>query len=61
VNPSELVQRVLANDARAVARAMRMVDDHSPGHVELLKALWPRTGKAWVLGVTGNPGAGRAP
>src|SRR5580700_3920719 len=39
---------------------MRMVDDRPPGYGELLKALWPETGKAWVLGVTGNPGAGKS-
>jgi LAO/AO transport system kinase len=39
---------------------MRMVDDRMPGHLELLKALWAHTGKAWVLGVTGNPGAGKS-
>ena len=54
------VARVLAGETRAVARAMRMVDDRTPGHLELLKALWPHTGKAWMLGVTGNPGAGKS-
>src|ERR1700728_1141760 len=57
---SEMAARVLAGEARGVARAIRMVDDRSPGYLELLKALWPRTGKAWVLGVTGNPGAGQS-
>jgi LAO/AO transport system kinase len=57
---SPLVQRVLANEPRAVARAMRIVDDRPPGYGDLLKALWPHTGKAWVLGVTGNPGAGKS-
>jgi LAO/AO transport system kinase len=56
----QLVERVLAREPRAVARAMRMVDDRPPGYGELLKALWPQTGKAWVLGVTGNPGAGKS-
>jgi LAO/AO transport system kinase len=56
----DLVPRVLANEPRAVARAIRVVDDRAPGHVELLKALWPHTGKAWILGVTGNPGAGKS-
>ncbi len=59
-NEEGLVERVLKGEPRAVARAMRMVDDRVPGHVELLKALWPHTGKAWVLGVTGNPGAGKS-
>jgi LAO/AO transport system kinase len=60
VNASELATRVLSNEPRAVARAMRMVDDRTRGHVDVLKALWPHTGKAWVVGVTGNPGAGKS-
>ncbi|HEV3194146.1 MAG TPA: methylmalonyl Co-A mutase-associated GTPase MeaB [Polyangiaceae bacterium] len=55
-----LVQRVLSNEGRAVARAMRLVDDRGPGALELLRALWPHTGNAWVLGVTGNPGSGKS-
>jgi GTPase len=37
-----------------------MVDDRAPGSRELLRDLWPHTGKAWVLGVTGSPGAGKS-
>jgi LAO/AO transport system kinase len=57
---SDLAARVLANEPRAVARAMRLVDDRAPAHLDLLKALWPKTGRAWILGVTGNPGAGKS-
>ncbi len=39
---------------------MRLADDGVPGAYEMLKALWPHAGKAWVLGVTGNPGAGKS-
>ncbi|HZU83392.1 MAG TPA: methylmalonyl Co-A mutase-associated GTPase MeaB [Polyangiaceae bacterium] len=56
----DLAARVLANEPRAVARAMRLVDDAAEGHRELLKALWPRTGRAWIIGVTGSPGAGKS-
>jgi|CZKU01.1.fsa_nt_gi LAO/AO transport system kinase len=56
----ELVERVLKGEARAIGRAMRLVDDGAPDGYEALKALWPHTGKAWVLGVTGNPGAGKS-
>jgi LAO/AO transport system kinase len=55
-----LAARVVAGEVRAIARALRVVDDRPPGYAELLKALWPHTGKAWVLGVTGNPGAGKS-
>ena len=57
---ADLVTRVLANEPRAVARAMRVVDDRGPGRAELLKSLWPHAGRAWILGVTGNPGSGKS-
>jgi LAO/AO transport system kinase len=61
VDPNaDLLKRVLGGEARAIGRAMRLVDDSAPTYSELLKALWPHTGKAWVLGVTGNPGAGKS-
>jgi LAO/AO transport system kinase len=55
-----LVARVLAGEPRAIGRVMRRVDDAGAGSSDLLKALWPHTGKAWILGVTGNPGAGKS-
>jgi LAO/AO transport system kinase len=57
---SDLVARLLAGDPRAAARAMRNVDDRVSGYLELLKAIFPRTGRAFVVGVTGNPGAGKS-
>ena len=56
----ELAGRILAHDLRAVARGLRLVDDRAGGYVELLKDLFPHTGKAFVIGVTGNPGAGKS-
>ncbi len=58
--PAALLPGVLARDARSIARAMRAIDDRVPGWLELLKGLWPHTGKAHVLGITGNPGAGKS-
>ncbi len=55
-----LVAGVLARELRATARACRLVDDAVPGHRELLKGLFPHTGRAWIVGVTGNPGAGKS-
>ncbi|MCL2447756.1 MAG: methylmalonyl Co-A mutase-associated GTPase MeaB [Polyangiaceae bacterium] len=54
------IDRILAGETRAVARALRVVDDRRPARAALLKALWPHAGKAWVIGVTGNPGAGKS-
>src|ERR1700737_1506383 len=56
----ELAERILAHELRAVARGLRLVDDRVGGHVQLLKDLFPHTGKAQVIGVTGNPGAGKS-
>jgi LAO/AO transport system kinase len=56
----EGIQRILAGETRAVARAARVVDDRGPERSALLKALWPHTGRAWIVGVTGNPGAGKS-
>jgi len=55
-----LAQGILDGEVRAAARAMRLVDDRQPGAVELLKDIFPHTGKAYVVGVTGNPGSGKS-
>jgi LAO/AO transport system kinase len=55
-----LVEKVLAGDARAVARAISKVEDGSPGAAELMQAIFPRTGNALVVGITGAPGAGKS-
>jgi LAO/AO transport system kinase len=58
---SEIVARaVVAGDVRTAARLMRDLDDNRPGSVEAMKRLYPHTGKAFVLGITGNPGAGKS-
>jgi LAO/AO transport system kinase len=56
----ELSERILKGDVRAAARAMRLADDRMPGAVQILKDIFPHTGKAWVIGVTGNPGSGKS-
>jgi LAO/AO transport system kinase len=55
-----LADRVLAGDARAVARAISLIEDGDPAGVELIRAVFPRTGNALVVGVTGPPGAGKS-
>jgi len=55
-----LAERVRSGETRGVARAMRLVDDRDPVFVDLLKHLYPHTGRAYVLGVTGTPGAGKS-
>jgi LAO/AO transport system kinase len=55
-----LAPRIVQGDVRAAARLMRDIDDGSPGAVAELKALYPHTGSAYVIGITGPPGAGKS-
>jgi LAO/AO transport system kinase len=55
-----LVAGVRAGDRRAGARLMRALDDERPAAREALRALFPATGRAYRLGLTGNPGAGKS-
>lgn len=57
---SDLARRITGGDVRAVARALRDVDDRVPGYLSVLKDLFPSTGRAFIVGVTGNPGAGKS-
>jgi LAO/AO transport system kinase len=57
---SDAVERVLAGDIRAGARLMRDLDDRQPAALAQLKALYPHTGRAYFVGITGNPGAGKS-
>lgn len=51
---------VLAGHVRAGARLMRMLDDRDPAALGALQLLYPHTGKAQVIGLTGNPGSGKS-
>ncbi len=58
--PSSLAARVLAGEMRAAARVCRLADDGAVGYRDILRELYPKTGNAWVVGITGNPGAGKS-
>jgi len=55
-----MVDQLRSGDIRALARAISTIENRGPGWSELLKALFPHTGKARVLGLTGPPGAGKS-
>ncbi len=55
-----LAERVLSGDVRAAARLMRDLDDRLPPAEASLRALFPKTGHAYVVGLTGAPGAGKS-
>src|SRR5688500_7120984 len=57
---SLLAERVLAGDPRAMARAISLIEDEGPASADLIRAIFSRTGRAYLVGVTGPPGAGES-
>ena len=55
-----LVDRISAGDTNAVARAISKVEDSASAASELMRQIFPRTGRALVIGITGAPGAGKS-
>lgn len=60
VPKENLISQLRTGDSRALARAISTVENHSPGWIELLKELFPHTGQARTIGLTGAPGAGKS-
>jgi LAO/AO transport system kinase len=56
----DLIERILRGDLRAAGRLITMVENETPEAVPALKALYPHTGHAYVIGVTGPPGSGKS-
>jgi LAO/AO transport system kinase len=54
------VEHLRAGDPRALARAISVVENRTPGWSELLKAIFPHSGQSRILGLTGPPGAGKS-
>jgi len=55
-----LAQKILEGDLLAASKLMRDIDDRMPGVPESLKELYPKTGGAYIIGITGPPGAGKS-
>jgi LAO/AO transport system kinase len=60
VDVARVVEGVLEGERRAVARAISMVEDGAAGLPELIAGLYPRTGTAYTVGLTGSPGVGKS-
>ena len=54
------IEKLRSGDPRSLARAISTVENRAPGWSELLKALFPQSGHARILGLTGAPGAGKS-
>ena len=57
---ADLAERLLAGDKRALARAISLVENDDPEGWELVREVYPRTGRAAVVGFTGPPGVGKS-
>jgi GTPase len=57
---TDLASRVLAGDPRAIARAISLIEDEEPSGAAVVRDIFARTGRAYLLGVTGPPGAGKS-
>jgi LAO/AO transport system kinase len=55
-----LADRVLAGEPRAIARAISLIEDEDPASADLIGRIFSRTGHAYLIGVTGPPGAGKS-
>ena len=60
VSESPLAGRVTARDPRAIARAISLIENEEPAAVPLLASIFSATGRAYLIGVTGPPGAGKS-
>ena len=57
---TSLATQILAGDVLAASRLMRDVDDRLPEAIKILKELFPYTGRADIIGITGAPGSGKS-
>src|SRR6266545_876493 len=57
---TDLAERLIAGDKRALARAITLIENDDPAGWELVREVFPRTGKARIVGLTGPPGVGKS-
>ncbi len=54
------LDKIYSGDKRAIAKAISIVEDETEGREEILRKIYPRTGRAYKIGITGPPGAGKS-
>jgi GTPase len=60
VSGQSLAERVLSGDPRAIARAITLIENESPAGADLIRQIFANTGRAYLIGITGPPGAGKS-
>lgn len=56
----DLQQRLISGDVRALARLLTLVENGAPEAIQIIKNLYHKTGNAYIIGITGPPGAGKS-
>src|SRR5438046_7686098 len=57
---SSLAERLIDGDKRALARAITLIENDDPAGWELVREVFPKTGRARIVGLTGPPGVGKS-
>jgi len=60
MSATDLITKLLAGEPRSVARAITRIENHSKEAAQIMRAVFPKTGKATIIGITGSPGAGKS-
>jgi len=60
LNQTELISNLRNGDVRAVARLLTLIEDEDEEAEQILKEIWELTGKSYIIGITGPPGAGKS-
>ena len=60
MKPKELIGKLKQGDVRAVARLLTLIENEDKNVEPILKNIWPLTGKSYIIGITGPPGAGKS-
>ncbi len=56
----ELIAGLLQGDPRALAKLISLIEDREPGFSSIIDEVYPHTGRAYRIGITGPPGAGKS-
>lgn len=57
---TELTKGILEGNQRIIAKTISMIENQENGSIEVLKRIYPKTGRARVIGITGSPGTGKS-
>ena len=60
MNKERLTEKLSEANVRAVARLITLIENENPLSEEILKKVWKKTGKSYIIGITGPPGAGKS-